>query len=158
MPPASYPVPAGRIPSESPLPDGALGEICIRGENVFRGYLRDGIGLPRRGDWLCTGDLGVRSADGTFTFSGVVKPMFTRSGFNVYPREVEAAVLELRGVARAEVTAIPDAAKEHEIRLRYAGAPGEEDVRAWCAERLSAYKQPGVVERMSSHRAETRAD
>jgi long-chain acyl-CoA synthetase len=158
LPPASFPAPAPGLASEPPRPDGEIGEICVRGENVFRGYLHGASGLPRRGDWLCTGDLGVRNADATFTFSGVVKPMFTRSGFNIYPREIERAVLELPGVTQAVVTAIPDAAKEHDIHLRFAGAPSSEDVRRWCAERLSAYKQPGVVERMSSDRAEHRAD
>jgi acyl-CoA synthetase (AMP-forming)/AMP-acid ligase II len=147
MPPAEYPATASRLPEVSPLPDGAAGEICVRGENVSRGYLRGATGLPRRGDWLCTGDLGIRNADGTVTFTGVLKPMFTRSGFNIYPREIERAVLELFGVTSAEATPIPDVAKEHEIRLRYTGSASEAAVRAWCAERLSAYKQPAVVAR-----------
>jgi acyl-CoA synthetase (AMP-forming)/AMP-acid ligase II len=152
LPPAGYPASRARLPEEPPLPDGTIGEICVRGENVSRGYLRGATGLPRRGDWLCTGDLGARNADGTVSFAGLQKPMFTRSGFNVYPREIERAVLELRGVTGAEASPIPDAAKEHEIRLRYAGAPSESEVRAWCAERLSAYKQPAVVERSEGDR------
>jgi long-chain acyl-CoA synthetase len=150
LPPADYPATTTRLPEEPPLPDGATGEICVRGENVFRGYVHDATGLPRRGDWLCTGDLGARNADGTVTFAGLRKPMFTRSGFNVYPREIERAVLELSGVTRADASPIPDAAKEHEIRLRYTGTVDEALVRAWCAERLSAYKQPSVVERSPS--------
>jgi long-chain acyl-CoA synthetase len=81
-------------------------------------------------------------------FLGVLKPMFTRSGFNVYPREIERVVCEMPGVARAEVRPVPDAAKEHDILLRVAGAVEVEAVKRWCEARLSAYKQPGTVELM----------
>ncbi len=132
---------------DEPLPDGTAGEIRVRGPNVFRGYLRDaGAGLPRRGGWLCTGDRGVRNADGTVSFAGLLKPMFTRNGFNVYPRELERVVGEMPGVARAEVRALPDPVRENDILLRVAGAVTEAAVRRWCEQRLSAYKQPGVVE------------
>jgi long-chain acyl-CoA synthetase len=150
LPPAEYPAAASRLPEAPQVADGAPGEICVRGENVSPGYLHGATGLPRRGDWLCTGDLGVREADGTVKFTGVRKPMFTRSGFNIYPREIERAVLELPGVTSAEATPIPDAAKEHAIRLRYGGSASEADVRSWCATRLSAYKQPAIVERATS--------
>jgi long-chain acyl-CoA synthetase len=130
-----------------PLPVGTPGEICVRGANVFAGYLHDGdAGLPRRGDWLCTGDLGVLGADGTVGFLGLLKPMFTRSGFNVYPREVERAVRELAGVSHAEIVALPDAAKEHDILLRVTGTVTADDVRRWCERRLAAYKQPSAIE------------
>jgi long-chain acyl-CoA synthetase len=131
----------------SPLPDGIEGEICVRGENVFRDYLHHAdAGLPRHGAWLCTGDRGVRAPDGTVSFRGLLKPMFTRNGFNIYPREIERAVEELAGVTRAEVRALPDPEREHAIALRVAGAVTEAEVRAWCEQRLSAYKQPAVVE------------
>jgi long-chain acyl-CoA synthetase len=147
LPPASYPSGAPPDRGDVPLPDGVTGEICVRGENVFRGYLRDGqAGLPRRGAWLCTGDRGVRAPDGTVSFRGLLKPMFTRNGFNIYPREIERAVEELDGVARAEVRALPDEEREHAIALRVTGTVTEADVRAWCEQRLSAYKQPAVVE------------
>ncbi|PYP78570.1 MAG: hypothetical protein DMD35_11085 [Gemmatimonadetes bacterium] len=149
MPPAEY---AGEHPlrsltQEAPLPDGARGEICVRGENVSPGYLgRAGDGLPRRGDWLCTGDEGVRNSDGTITFLGLLKPMFTRNGFNVYPRELERAIARLAGVREVEVTAIPESSREHDIRVRVRGDVTESQVREWSEAWLSAYKQPTVVE------------
>jgi long-chain acyl-CoA synthetase len=79
------------------------------------------------------------------TFRGVLKPMFTRNGFNIYPREIEAAVAELPGVRRAAVRALPEPAREHDIALEVEGDVTEEAVKAWCAERLSAYKQPSAV-------------
>jgi long-chain acyl-CoA synthetase len=132
--------------STSPRAVGEAGEICVRGENVFAGYLHDGdAGLPVRDGWLYTGDEGVMNADGTVTFLRVLKPMFTRNGFNIYPRELERVVGEMPGVARVVVTGIPDAVKEHDIRMEIAGAVTDADVRAWCEANLSAYKQPSVV-------------
>ncbi|HEY2025598.1 MAG TPA: AMP-binding protein [Gemmatimonadaceae bacterium] len=131
----------------TPLAIGTPGEICVRGENVFRGYLGGSTaGLTRRGEWLCTGDRGVRNADGTVAFLGVIKRMFTCNGFNVYPAEIEHAACELAGVIDAEARAAPDPETENDILLRVRGAVTVDVVRAWCAERLSAYKQPRVIE------------
>ncbi|NUO65119.1 MAG: AMP-binding protein [Gemmatimonadaceae bacterium] len=128
---------------------GAAGEISVRGPTVFAGYVGAGAGAPTglevRDGWLRTGDLGVVRDDGRIEFRGVRKPMFTRNGFNIYPRELELAVAELSGVESAAVRAIPDPAHENGIELRVRGDVSEADVRVWCAERLSAYKQPTVV-------------
>jgi long-chain acyl-CoA synthetase len=138
------------------LPDGEAGEICVRGANVFRGYVGAATnGLARRGEWLATGDEGVRSADGSVSFLRVLKPMFTRNGFNIYPRELERAVRELAGVRDAEVSAMPPlprkdrgipASLEHDIRLRVWGTTTADEVKRWCEARLSAYKQPTTIE------------
>jgi long-chain acyl-CoA synthetase len=148
LPPTDYGSPdAGPQPAATPLPDGAPGEIAVRGASVFRGYLHAGAaGLPRRGDWLMTGDRGVRSGDGTVRFLGLLKPMFTRNGFNVYPAELERVVRELPGVQRAEVHALPEPFRENDILLRVWGTVSEDDVHRWCEARLSAYKQPSVIE------------
>jgi long-chain acyl-CoA synthetase len=132
--------------SGDPIPIGAEGEICVRGDNVFAGYVRDGErGLARRGGWLHTGDLGVMSADGAVTFTGLCKPMFTRNGFNVYPRELERVVGAMPGVRAVVVRAIPSAAREHDIRLEVEGEVTPAEVTAWCEARLSAYKRPSEV-------------
>lgn len=134
----------------TPLADGETGEICVRGPIVFAGYL-DGAGAPPpvglevRDGWLRTGDLGLRQSDGTVVFRGLVKAMFTRNGFNIYPREIETAVRELPGVASAAVSAVPDPAHENAIALAVTGSVTEEQVKAWCDQRLSAYKQPSTV-------------
>ena len=72
--------------------------------------------------------------------------MFTRNGFNVYPREIERVVGEMPGVARAEVTPIPEPSRENDIRLRVWGGVTEAQVREWCESRISAYKQPTTIE------------
>jgi long-chain acyl-CoA synthetase len=135
------------VGSAAPVADGTPGEICVRGENVSPGYLGDATdGLPRRGRWLCTGDEGVRNADGTITFLGLFKPMFTRNGFNIFPRELERVIAQLPGVRQVEVSAIPEESKEHDIHVQVRGDVTEAQVREWCEARLSAYKQPTFVE------------
>ncbi len=128
------------------LPAGAAGEICVRGDNIFAGYLGDTAhGLPVHDGWLYTGDGGTMHADGTVTFDGVLKPMFTRNGFNIYPAEIRRAVMELEGVTDVAVRPIPEPAREHEIALAVTGTVSAEQVRAWCARRLSGYKQPAEI-------------
>jgi long-chain acyl-CoA synthetase len=129
--------------------DGAalsFGEIAVRGESVFRGYLAAGSsGLPVAGGWLRTGDLGRRNDDGTISFAGVVKPMFTRNGFNIYPHEIERVVAELPGVETAVVAEQTVEGREPEISLTVRGAVDTDTVTRWCADSLSAYKQPTVI-------------
>jgi long-chain acyl-CoA synthetase len=126
------------------------GEICVRGDNVFRGYLSNGdAGLPRENGWLHTGDLGRRNADGTITFAGMVKPMFTRNGFNIYPREIESVIAGMPGVRAAIVRALPVAARENDIAVTIRGSVEASAVKAWCETRLSAYKQPSAIEIVS---------
>jgi long-chain acyl-CoA synthetase len=140
-------VPRERTPDDLPVAHGEAGEIRVRGANVSPGYLHDGdAGLPRFNGWLCTGDAGRRNADGTVTFLGVLKPMFTRNGFNIYPREIEHVVCAMPGVERATVVAIPEPSRENDILLRVAGNVMKQDVQRWCEQHLGAYKQPTVIE------------
>lgn len=143
--PASYVEPdVGASTANPELPAGSEGEICVRGVNVFRGYV-SGIGLPLRGGWLHTGDRGRMDPDGTVRFTGLYKPMFTRSGFNVYPREVGVALRELDGVLDARVHARPDPTRENDVVVQVVGAVTESAVRSWCERRLASYKQPAEV-------------
>jgi long-chain acyl-CoA synthetase len=122
-------------------------EICVRGENVFPGYLHDdSTGLIVNDGWLHTGDRGKMDADGYVTFTGVMKAMFTRNGFNIYPREIERVVSEMPGVKKVTVRAIPDAMRENDIAIDITGTVTEENVHAWCRANLAVYKQPSRVE------------
>ena len=135
---------------------GEPGEICVAGPNVFAGYVnsaahaamsddRWSAGLRTEGEWLRTGDRGVRNADGTVSFAGVIKPMFTRNGFNIYPREIERVIAELPGVHAVRVTSLPDPMRENDIAIDVAGNVTEPAVKAWCEDRLAVYKRPSVV-------------
>ena len=128
------------------LPVGEAGEIRVRGENVFAGYVGGGsAGLRVVNGWLSTGDRGRARPDGSVVFEGVLKPMFTRNGFNIYPCELERAIEEMPVVRRARVSAAPDPARENEIVVDVEGDTSAEAVAEWCRARLAAYKQPGVV-------------
>jgi len=87
----------------------------------------------------------VQNADGTVSFRGLCKPMFTRNGFNVYPREVEQAIAELPGVRAVRVRAIPHPARENDVGVEIEGDVTEAQVKAWCEARLSAYKVPSEI-------------
>jgi long-chain acyl-CoA synthetase len=135
---------------DAELPACETGEICVRGPTVFAGDVAPADrprphGLVVRDGWLRTGDLGVRNADGTISFRGLCKPMFTRNGFNIYPREIESAVAELSGVRDVAVRPAPNSARENDIALTVRGDVDEAQVRSWCEQRLSAYKQPTTV-------------
>jgi long-chain acyl-CoA synthetase len=128
------------------VPDGAVGELCVRGPHVSPGYVSGGAhGLPRPDGWLYTGDLACREPDGTLAFRGLVKAMFTRNGFNIYPRELESALLEHPRITSARVRGVAHPTHEHEIVAEVSGDIGEAEVRAWCETRLAAYKQPTTL-------------
>jgi long-chain acyl-CoA synthetase len=142
--------------TDDAVASGEDGEICVAGPNVFAGYVNAAAhpevpdepwsgGLRRTGEWLRTGDRGVMNPDGTVSFRGLIKPMFTRNGFNIYPREIERVIGEMPGVRAVEVTALPDPLRENEIAIRVTGDVGAADVKAWCDDRLAVYKRPSVV-------------
>lgn len=140
-----------RGPEGGTLPPGEVGEICVAGDNVFLGYVGENGRQPADffGDALRTGDLGTADAAGTVTFRGVLKPMFTRNGFNVYPREIERALAEDPRIAEVRVCALPDPERENDIVLTVRAAAGaaldEAAVRDLCSQLLAAYKQPSRV-------------
>ena len=133
------------------VPQGEMGEICVEGANVFPGYVGDD-GRDPAVFWdaaFRTGDRGSMEPDGSVRFRGVMKPMFTRGGFNVYPREIERVLEEDPRIAQACVRAAPDPVRENEIILTLVPAPDAEldeaAVKALCRDRLATYKQPGVI-------------
>lgn len=140
-----------RDPTGEVVPCGERGEICVRGDNVFAGYVgeeeRDAVTF--HGDALRTGDCGSADPDGAVRFHGCIKRMFTRNGFNIYPREIERTLEEDPRIATATVVAVPDSVRENEIGLHIVVAPGAEldeaAVRDLCRAMLAAYKQPATV-------------
>jgi long-chain acyl-CoA synthetase len=142
------PFPGVRVTIRDPataaeLPDETSGEIWVAGDNVGPGYVGGATtGLQRTDGWLRTGDLALRRSDGYLVFTGLLKEMFTRSGFNIYPRELQQAVAELPGVTSVRVIATPSVGRENDIALEVTGSVTEDAVREWCEARLSAYKQP----------------
>jgi long-chain acyl-CoA synthetase len=109
--------------TDQAMADGEEGEICIAGPAVMRGYLNDpratAQALKRHGDgriWLHTGDLGRCDADGFFYFTVRAKRMIKSSGFNVYPAQVEAVLVQHPAVAEACVIGVPDEAQGERVK------------------------------------------
>lgn len=132
--------------SGTPVAPGVEGEICIAGETVFRGYVGDATdGLMVRDGWLHTGDRGVADAAGQVRFRGLIKRMFTRNGFNVYPGELERVYGAMPGVVSVQASGVPDPASEHVVHLAIEGSVNADDVRAWGDQHLASYKRPSEV-------------
>ena len=128
------------------LPVGASGEICVRGQLVGPGYVSGAErGLRRVDGWLHTGDQGRIDADGYVAFEGLIKPMFTRNGFNIYPSELQRVIGGMPGVTSVEVTGTPEPSKEHEIEIVVHGDVEVQAVKQWCEQHLSLYKQPSRI-------------
>ena len=131
---------------------GELGEIVIRGHNVMKGYYKrpEATAEAIKGGWFYTGDLAFMDEDGYFFIKDRVKDMIIRGGFNVYPREVEEVLYGHPAIAEAAVIGVPDPALGEEIKAVVALKPGqavsEQELIAYCKERLAAYKYTRSVE------------
>jgi long-chain acyl-CoA synthetase len=136
---------------DNDLPTGEVGEICARSPGVMQGYwnapeitseaLRDG--------WLHTGDLGYQDADGYLYIVDRKKDLIIRGGFNVYPRDVEDALVEHPAVQTAGVVGRPDPRHGEEVVAFVALHPGSEltgeELVDWARERIGGYKYPREV-------------
>ena len=93
-----------------PVAAGVQGELCTRGPAVFAGYWDNPQANEQafRGGWFHTGDLGVVDERGFVTITGRSSDMYISGGSNVYPREIEEALLTMPGIAEAVVFGVPD--------------------------------------------------
>jgi len=132
-----------------PLPPGQDGELVVRGHCVMQGYLNKPeatAGVIRAGA-LHTGDIGRLDADGFVTITGRAKDMMIVGGENVFPFEIETALLEHPAVAEAAVIGIHDEVRG-EVPVAFiipapgATPPSEAELRAFCRQRLAPYKVP----------------
>jgi long-chain acyl-CoA synthetase len=139
-------------PEGRDAPTGELGEIVIRGHNVMKGYYKrpDATAESIRGGWFYTGDVAYKDEDGYYFIKDRVKDMIIRGGFNVYPREIEEVLYAHPAIAEAAVIGIHDQALGEEVKAVVAFKPGqsatEQEIIAYCKERLAAYKYPRSVE------------
>jgi fatty-acyl-CoA synthase len=93
------------------LPDDQVGELCLRGPHVCRGYWNNPAATAQAIDgdgWFHTGDLARRDRDGFYYIAGRKKDMIISGGVNIYPAEIEAALLAHPGVSDAAVVGVPD--------------------------------------------------
>jgi long-chain acyl-CoA synthetase len=150
-----YPLPSTEISIRdddgNELPLGSVGEICLRGPQVMRGYWNRPeetakVMLP--GGWLRTGDVGRMDELGRTYIEDRKKDMIIVSGFNVYPNEVEGVVAQMPGVLEVAAVAQPDERSGEVVALfivRKDPALTAEQVIAFCRKELTGYKVPKAV-------------
>ena len=132
------------------VPTGEAGEVVVHGPTVMAGYLDDpdatAAALSDDG-WLRTGDLGVLDERGYLRIVGRIKDMFIVGGFNVYPAEIENALLRHPDVQQAAVIGIPDA-RLGEVGMAFiVGSSADPDsIIAWCRDQMANYKVPRAIE------------
>jgi malonyl-CoA/methylmalonyl-CoA synthetase len=140
------------VADRQPLPDGEIGEIEVRGPNIFAGYWNrpDATAEAFSADgWFKTGDLGWRSADSYYTITGRARELIISGGYNIYPREVEDVLAEHPAVAEVAVLGAPDADMGEQVVAvivpKDGQTPDAGEIIAFCRERLASYKKPRQV-------------
>jgi malonyl-CoA/methylmalonyl-CoA synthetase len=134
-----------------PVGQGGAAAIDVRGPNVFGGYWHrpDATAEAFADGWLVTGDLGEVDPDGYLRIAGRAKELIITGGFNVYPREVEDVLRGHPAVADAAVVGLPDAEWGERVCavVITADEVTDDELAAWCADRLVSYKRPRRWER-----------
>jgi acyl-CoA synthetase (AMP-forming)/AMP-acid ligase II len=139
-------------PSGREVERGTTGELLVRGHSVMRGYLDDpqatAAAIDARG-FLHTGDLATMDERGYVRIVGRLKDMLIVGGFNVYPAEVENALLAHDAISQVAIVGMPDA-RLGEVAVAYVvAAPGKSvdpaEVVRWAREHLANYKVPRHV-------------
>ena len=138
--------------TETPLPDGEIGDLQLRGPNVFNSYWRQ----PQKtaesftaDGWFRTGDLGYREPDGYITLCGRSKDLIISGGLNIYPPEVERVLVEHSAVETCAVIGCPDDEWGENVTavviLKEGKSVSEGELIAFCRERLASFKSPKSI-------------
>ncbi|QJC52125.1 long-chain fatty acid--CoA ligase [Paenibacillus albicereus] len=131
---------------------GEIGELIVRGPQVMAGYWKrpEETAQTLKDGWLYTGDLGRMDADGFFYILDRRKDLIIAGGYNIYPREVEEVLFEHPDVEEAIVAGVNDPYRGETVKafivLRSGAEPDAAELKAWCKERLAAYKVPKAYE------------
>ena len=131
---------------------GEIGELVIRGPQVMKAYWRkpQETRLVLRDGWLYTGDIARMDADGYFQIVDRKKDMIIAGGFNIYPREIEEVLYEHPKVQEAVVVGLPDPHRGETVKaycvLKSGETVTEEEIIAFCRERMARFKVPSAVE------------
>ena len=137
------------------VPDGEVGEICVRGPGILQGYYKkpEANKASFFGEWHRSGDRGRRDEDGYYHFLGRMKDVIRRNNENISGIEVETVLLGLKGIERAAAIPVPDDRKGEELKVCVVLNPGvtkddlpPEAIIAHCAKNLAAFKVPRFIE------------
>jgi long-chain acyl-CoA synthetase len=133
------------------VPDGELGEIVLRGENVLKGYYKNDTANETafRNGWFHTGDIGYRDADGFYYIVDRKSDMIIRGGENIYPREIDEVLYQHPDVAAAAAVGVKDELYGEEVAAVVVLKPGAnttaQEVIDYCKSRLADFKCPKTV-------------
>jgi acyl-CoA synthetase (AMP-forming)/AMP-acid ligase II len=137
---------------EADVAPGEAGELWVRGPNVMKGYYREPAltaAAMRAGGWLNTGDMARQDPDGALFIVGRTKELIIRSGFKVYPLEVETALNAHPGVTQSAVVGrAVDGGNEEVVAFVEADPkqpPSVQELREHLAQRLTPYKCPADI-------------
>jgi long-chain acyl-CoA synthetase len=131
---------------------GVLGEVCVRGGNVMKGYFRDEEATRDvlRNGWLHTGDLGHLDADGYLYLQGRRSDIIKSGAHRISPLDIEDVIVALPEVAEAAVVGVPDEVLGEAIKAVITLKPGATldamKVQRHCSEQLPRYKVPRTIE------------
>ncbi len=142
---------------ETVLPVGQVGELCIKGPQVMKGYWNmptetaNVLRPDENGDlWLHTGDIALMDADGYVKIVDRKKDMIISGGFNIYPNEVEYILYTHPEIVEAAVVGVPDERRGEVAKafvvLKEGASMTEAALRAWCKKEMRAYMVPKYVE------------
>lgn len=130
------------------IPDGELGEIVLRGENIFKGYFKndDATSKAFQNGWFHTGDIGYRDKDGFFYIADRKSDMIIRGGENIYPREIDELLYTHPAIESAAVIGVADELYGEAVAafvvLKNGEVASEEELINFCKEKLADYKCP----------------
>lgn len=134
------------------LPPGQVGEVVIRGHNVFNGYLGrpDTTAESIVDGWFRTGDLAAEDTDGYISIVDRKKDVIIRGGYNIYPREIEEVLATHPGVSQVAVIGLPDETLGEEVCAVIVPSDPHTEITPdslieWSKTRLAAYKYPRRV-------------
>ncbi len=134
------------------LPQGEVGELCIKGPQVMKGYWQRPEETAKTIDadgWLHTGDIARMDENGFFYIVDRKKDMILVSGFNVYPNEIEDVIAMMPGVAEVAAVGVPDEKSGEVVKVvivRKDPNLTADDVKAHARANLTGYKHPRIVE------------
>jgi fatty-acyl-CoA synthase len=145
-------------PTGETVPVGEQGELLARGYMVMKGYDGEPEATARAVDaegWLHTGDLAVMRPDGYFRITGRAKDLIIRGGENISPREVEEFLHTHPKISEVQVIGIPDERLGETVvawvRLKPGQSADEDEIRAYCREKLAYFKVPQHIRFVDSY-------
>ncbi|HJS36467.1 MAG TPA: long-chain fatty acid--CoA ligase [Pseudoxanthomonas sp.] len=134
------------------VPVGEVGELCIKGPQVMKGYWQrpeETANVMDADGWLHTGDMAKMDENGFFYIVDRKKDMILVSGFNVYPNEVEDVIAGLDGVLEVAAIGVPDDKSGEAVKVFIVKKNPDltvDQVKAYCRDNLTGYKQPRHIE------------